>query len=774
MITNPKYKKYVEPSDIIQNVDGFSPFIQKHFKKHIDYIAPNGKPISFVIQPELTDEQILYCYNALEFYLTQIKNCDLTAVANRMADNKTIYLLARGSDREGVLPEEDDSFDQPLYQNEIANIGSDWYINCVREHRCAVFEEVFHSVHGNGIGSLFNRQAAPNIADAIQKAMENALPENEDDWTKKGIWGVQPTEECKEWLMELRDEGSQAHEYVISVFDCYFGFWGAYDEPQSFGGEYICKTREDVKNLDPVGYQLMQLMYPKYLTSMFRIDPAFKGDFYMSFNPSIPYTHKSQYLTQIRLTGKNDINVYGNDQDNIFVPNSGKNYIDGIAGRNVCQFSGSSDEYTIVTENGITTVTDKYPERDFVTVLKHVDTLRFTDKDVSLINPNYGFYSEPSQIVDNVYGMGKTVEKYYSRYIDYIAPNGKPIRFIAHKNISDEQLLYCHDVLSFFLSRFKDKDGGNKVADRIADNEAFYVIANGADRTEAIPDEALLDDYSSQDIYEYEIAPVGGKWYMDCDYTHRDATFEEIFHTVHGYGIGVSNTRQICEDLCFRIENACMNALPQDESLWTKEGLWGLDSDTTTNRDTFAWLKELQREISLSAEYIVAVIDSYYGFWGAHPMDRGMHGIYLPKLREDIARLDPMGYEVVESFLPPYLTYMVRLHPDFSGEFSMTFDPDKPYTHKSRYIQNLRITGKNEVSIIGNDADNTFVAGGGKNIIDGCGGHNTVQFSGVSCEYDIRKNDDAVTVKDTIADRDAETVLKNIQTLRFLDKDIEL
>ena len=47
-------------------------------------------------------------------------------------------------------------------------------------------------------------------------------------------------------------------------------------------------------------------------------------------------------------------------------------------------FSRKSSEYEISTENGITKVTDKMPDRDGTNTLTAVEKLQFTDKTVEL------------------------------------------------------------------------------------------------------------------------------------------------------------------------------------------------------------------------------------------------------------------------------------------------------------------------------------------------------------------------------------------------------
>ena len=233
---------------------------------------------------------------------------------------------------------------------------------------------------------------------------------------------------------------------------------------------------------------------------------------------------------------------------------------------------------------------------------------------------------------------------------------------------------------------------------------------------------------------------------------------------VHDFGIGTASNPGALPTLQQEINNAMENALPANEDDWGKSGvgLWGYGSKD--------WLEELSKEGSLEQEYLVSVTDSYYGLWESYSeTDGGMWGIYIAKTREDIKEKDPIGYKLVESFLPPYFTYMDRLDDSFSGTFNMTLDINETYTYKSQYITNLRLTGSNNTNIIGNDLDNILLGNSGNNILDGGYGIDIVQFIGASYEYILDGN----VITDTL-NRDGQDTLINIEVLRFTDKDIEI
>ncbi len=382
---------------------------------------------------------------------------------------------------------------------------------------------------------------------------------------------------------------------------------------------------------------------------------------------------------------------------------------------------------------------------------------------IVVTNDHYVPYKDEYDIVKNTAQLGGAAAKYYSKYIDYIAPNGKPIRILAQNEVNDEQLLYAYSILNFYLYNL-----GDKVSDTMANNEAVLVMPNGADRDGKTPIAAMIGQNQNQ----AETANVGSKWYIENDYEHRDAAFEEIFHLVHGYGIGAYakniwtfKEEQGAPEVAQAIGRAQQNALPSDKSQWGKTGLWGYDS--------VKWLKELKQEGSLEHEYIVSVIDSYYGLWEAWTEgEGGMWGIYCAKTRDEIKEKDLMGYEALTSFLPPYINTFMRVDPNFEGTFEMARNEEKPYTFKSQYLQNIILTGNHDTNVIGNEADNIFMGNSGNNEIDGCLGENIVQFRGSFSEYDVKNQGEFLVITDNVAHRDGTLKLKNIQILRFIDQEI--
>lgn len=343
-------------------------------------------------------------------------------------------------------------------------------------------------------------------------------------------------------------------------------------------------------------------------------------------------------------------------------------------------------------------------------------------------------------------------------YTHINAPNGGLIRIFAQDQVTIDQIIHARDILNFYLTNVPNSTYGadkSAVANAMANNEAILVLLNGHDRGNP-------PRVQGQELYSEELVVEGSPAYINNDYeNHRDATFEEILHLVHDAGIGVdgANTQSgALPEFQRQIREATNNALPENNSLWA----YGAEQRE--------WLDELSQENSLTQEYLAAVVDSYYGLWGAFDEPRGMWGFYIAQTREDIAVHDPLGYGLMQAFFSPYLTYMARIDSGFEGTFSMTFDPAQPYTSKSQYLLHAALTGNNNSNLIGNDQNNLLSGNTGDNLIDGLGGDDTIIYAGIISDYNISINDDSVQ----IIGIDGTDTLINIEHIQFTDQTLDL
>lgn len=374
---NQAYVNYKGVKDI-KSTKGLGGEAEKYYKKYIEYIAPNNGSIKILAQDKISDEQLLYAYSVLELYLKNLKSVYGEDIPNLIAESGNYLVMPNGQDDGSA---EDAIIGQPQYQMETANVGSKWYIENDYEHRDSSFEEIFHFVHDSGVGTAKNERGSKKLANMINEGKNNALPKDKKDWGKKGIWGINAKESLEEWNSE---EGSLEAEYIICVIDTYYGLWEASDTTALFG-EYLGKTRESLKTIDPNGLEIVESFLPKQMNVMMRVDPSFEGSFKMHLDDANPYTFKSQYIDMLSLTGSKNSEIIANENDNILIGNKGDNRIDGRAGIDVVQFSGNSTEYDIDIEKGVATVSDK-KERDGKDTLINIEVLRFKDKDIEVNN----------------------------------------------------------------------------------------------------------------------------------------------------------------------------------------------------------------------------------------------------------------------------------------------------------------------------------------------------------------------------------------------------
>lgn len=349
------------------------------FAKYTKHLAPNGKPIHIFAQSGVSDLQLVRAREILKYHLTDAPGTqygfDKTALANRMADVKATLIYTdteiKSFAMRPILRDSELRL-QDLYATESPVEGCYEYIHNEarpgeRFTRDASYEEIMHLVHAKGLEDIL-----PEYHKEIVEVEQTAI--------EAGIFKY----------------GRPApHEYIITGFDIYFGLWdhNPQGDGKSFGNEYPYHTKEEMKAGDPALYDLVEKFWPKYLTYNAYIDPSFEGTFSTVCDENTPYTFKSQYLVNIILTGMNNTNILGNDQDNRLTGNDGNNVITGGkgndiikggAGEDTAQFSGNYSEYEITKADNKTIVTDTVSGRDGNDELMDIEVLKFQDQEVKL------------------------------------------------------------------------------------------------------------------------------------------------------------------------------------------------------------------------------------------------------------------------------------------------------------------------------------------------------------------------------------------------------
>jgi hypothetical protein len=339
----------------------------------------------------------------------------------------------------------------------------------------------------------------------------------------------------------------------------------------------------------------------------------------------------------------------------------------------------------------------------------------------------------------------------YNRYVAVKAPNGKSIHILIMDRLSEYQIVKAVNVLNHYLTpvagtKYGDKDSKRDIANAMANNGATLKLMNYHDEPR------YNDDLDGQPLFEEEIQVEGGDWYVRQDYEdHRDASYEEILHLVHDYGIGVLNAPE-----------GGVTALPEFQREFNTIQKQALNQSYTPPEDT---LKEWQQEVSVDQEYFAAIIDSYYGLWGAYS-GKGMWDLYSVKTRSDFSTEDPNALYITEQIFSPTLTYDAYIADTFTGTFKMRYDATVPYTHHSQYLTKLTLTGSEDTNIELNGHDNRLT---------GNTGMNTVIVHGARSEYHIHDlGEGKIQLNDMLTDRDGMNVLINIEKIQFSDELWEL
>lgn len=340
--------------------------------------------------------------------------------------------------------------------------------------------------------------------------------------------------------------------------------------------------------------------------------------------------------------------------------------------------------------------------------------------------------------------------KGYTRYVGYKAPNGENIHFLIQDKLTDFQIARSYNILKHYLTNDQkfayDK---SEVANTMANNNAILKLQNGSHTP------SNEDDLMGQPLYQNEIQVEGGEWYMNQDYTHRDASYEEILHLVHDFGFGVLNS-----------SNGIAGAIPQlqlginhYQKLAYRNNVWTPEK---------AEYDEWENEISLDQEYFASVIDSYYGLWGAWSdasnlasSNSGMWGVYKIKTRDDFTTGSIRDAVVadVENLFHPTFQYTAYLSDQLSGEFSMKFDASKSYTHHSQYLNKIKLNGSNNIKVIPNDR---------YNYIEGNDGVTTLVLKGKPEDYLISYNPDGRSPNAVVRGKGLGNILlENVDGIEF-------
>jgi hypothetical protein len=184
----------------------------------------------------------------------------------------------------------------------------------------------------------------------------------------------------------------------------------------------------------------------------------------------------------------------------------------------------------------------------------------------------------------------------------------------------------------------------------------------------------FMDAYEApmQDLLGDEIILAGSSNYTSNFNPRRDASYEELLHLAHGYGINKGMPA-----LKLAIEQAATNAV---------------------NKGWYTPPPGLPK-VDIPFEYFAFTMETWYGIWRHDPNN----GEYVFSTRAQMEAGDPLIVAILEGFAPKYHVHRATLVPKFAGTFLTEDTAGIEYTYKSRYLTDVEIGGGKNNNVEGND-----------------------------------------------------------------------
>ena len=264
--------------------------------------------------------------------------------------------------------------------------------------------------------------------------------------------------------------------------------------------------------------------------------------------------------------------------------------------------------------------------------------------------------------------------------------------------MTNSQLIHVRNVLENYLTDIPESAmGSNKspVLNALSLSNAVLFVLN--DPSDSDSDEFIsLSEAGAigKTVFASEIFPEGVPEYMSSE--SRNVTYSAVARYVHKYGI--------------------KNALPSMQS-----SVVSLMNDAINN-NKFIPAADLPVE-QYDERYLSLLLETFFGVWGHDPNNdqwAGEHE-YGYINRESMSVGDLQAYNLIKGFFGENWSYTVDLPADFNGLFSVKHNPEMPYTNRSKYLKNIKISGVNNIDITGNMNQNHVLGNQGVNIFEGGG-----------------------------------------------------
>ena len=375
-------------------------------------------------------------------------------------------------------------------------------------------------------------------------------------------------------------------------------------------------------------------------------------------------------------------------------------------------------------------------------------------------------FQNPQRIVDLPTGIHRGLNRHFKKYTNVFAPNGGTIHFIAMDGWSNDRIIRARKVMEHFLQDVPDRQWGDKtaLANAMANNHATMVLLNNSRDMDRVMPAVENLNLQLQDLRANESPFEGEADYMKHE--TRDAAYEEVFHLIHASGV-----LDAMKGYDREIRKLAKQATAAD--------LWNYDEPNMPGNHF---------------EYIICVYDNYLDLWQTKPTmmegrrmgkqqeGRSFHGEYKADERANTRTADPQGFAMIEKFNPNHITYSPELPADFQGTFSLAAGANDRYSSKAKHLLNATLCGNGTSALTGNRLNNRLVGNQGNNLLTGHGGddslfggggEDTAVYRGPKSQYTISKTGNLISVYDSMVNRDGYDVLCEVETLKFLDQEIE-
>ena len=344
-----------------------------------------------------------------------------------------------------------------------------------------------------------------------------------------------------------------------------------------------------------------------------------------------------------------------------------------------------------------------------------------------------------------------------SRYTHLVTPNGEVIPFLIQDDFTDTQILHARGVLKSYLTDIPESEWGHNktsLANALAFSNAIMFLLNDQDEYENPDLWALWDaGINGQDLLAIEVFPEGSNEYMNS--VERDATYEEMLHFVHGFGIQLAMPA---------MQSAIENAM-----------------NVAIANDYYFPLDDLPEE-DYDEEYFAMGLECYFGLWAHDPNENGFCGDdeYTFITRELMMEGDPGLYSIINGYFGESWEYTSVLPENFYTDFFLSYQADQDYTFRSQYLKNVTLSGGSAANIFGNtfinelngnEGNNHFQGFEGDDFINGGEGQDRAIYQGNLEEYFIippfYTDDSSYQIIDVLQTRDGTDHLYDIEELDF-------